>query len=156
MAIVTRRQPRIPLEELCKLPTFLNPVVSWKGDRVAFYWDRTGRMELFVMDLATRAVRQVSHGEVPRAFRTGFAWTRDDREIAFGKDQGGNEQHDLYAIDVATSAVRQLTSDPTAEEHAVEFSTDDQEIEISDEDAERITTVQLAIDYLMEHGVKDE
>ena len=28
--------------------------------------------------------------------------------------------------------------------------------EISDEDAEGITTVQLAIDYLKEHGVSDE
>ena len=37
-----------------------------------------------------------------------------------------------------------------------EFSTDDEEIEISDEDAERITTVQLALDYLKERGVKDD
>ena len=42
---------RIPLEELCKLPTFYLPSVSWKADRVAFYWDKTGRMELHVMDL---------------------------------------------------------------------------------------------------------
>src|SRR5581483_7833769 len=126
MAIVTRRQPHIPLEELCRLPSFFLPVVSWKGDRAAFYWDKTGRLELFVMDLATKAVRQVSHGETPRALRTGFAWTRDDREIAFGKDSGGNEQHDIYAIDVETGAVRQLTSDPAAEEHAVELSPGDQ------------------------------
>lgn len=125
MAVVTRREPRIPLEELCKLPTFFNPIVSWKGDQVAFYWDKSGRMELYVMDLATRAVRQVSHGETPRALRTGFVWTRDDREIAFGKDTGGNEQHDLYVIDVATSSVRRLTSDPGAEEHAAEWSPDD-------------------------------
>jgi dipeptidyl aminopeptidase/acylaminoacyl peptidase len=126
MAISTRRQPRIPLEELCRLPSFFLPVVSWKGDRVAFYWDKTGRMELFVMDLATRAVRQVSHGETPRALRTGYVWTRDDKEIAFGKDTGGNEQHDIYVIDVETSAVRQLTSDPGAEEHAAEWGPDDQ------------------------------
>jgi len=126
MAVETRRQPRIPLEELCRLPSFFFPAVSWKGDRVAFYWDKTGRMELFVMDLATRALRQVSHGEVPRAMRTGIAWSRDDRTIAFGKDAAGNEQHDIYAIDVATGAVTQLTNDPAAEEHAVEFSPDDE------------------------------
>ncbi len=126
MAVTARRQPRIPLEELCRLPSFFLPVVSWKGDRVAFYWDKTGRMELYVMDLRTRAVRQVSHGEVPRALRTGFVWSRDDREIAFGKDSGGNEQHDIHVIDVETAAVRQLTGDPAAEEHASEFSPDDQ------------------------------
>ena len=36
-----------------------------------------------------------------------------------------------------------------------EFSTDVTEIEISDEDAEGITTVQKAIDYLNEKGVQD-
>ena len=37
-----------------------------------------------------------------------------------------------------------------------EFGTDDTPIEISDEDAEGITTVQAAIDYLKEHGVADD
>jgi acyl carrier protein len=36
-----------------------------------------------------------------------------------------------------------------------EFSTNATEIEISDEDAEGITTVQLAIDYLKGQGVQD-
>ena len=36
-----------------------------------------------------------------------------------------------------------------------EFSNDDVQIEISDEDAEEITTVQAAIDYLRENGVED-
>src|SRR5205823_13779768 len=99
--------------------------VSWKGDKVCFYWDKSGRMELYVMDLATKTVRQVSHGEVPRSMRTGFAWSRDDRFIAFGKDTGGNEQHDLYKIEVETGKVDRLTSDPAAGEHAVQFSPDD-------------------------------
>lgn len=125
MAVMTRRQPRIPLEELCRLPSFFFPLVSWKGDQVGFYWDKTGRMELYVMDLNTKEIRQVSHGEVPRAMRTGFTWSRDDRFIAFGKDTGGNEQHDIYKIEVATGKVSQLTNDPAAEEHAVQFSPDD-------------------------------
>lgn len=37
-----------------------------------------------------------------------------------------------------------------------EFGTDDNPIEISDEDAEGITTVQQAIDYLKEKGVADD
>ena len=36
-----------------------------------------------------------------------------------------------------------------------EFSSDGVEIEISDEDAESITTVQAAIDYLRDNGVED-
>ena len=34
-----------------------------------------------------------------------------------------------------------------------EFGSDDNPIEISDEDAEGITTVQAAIDYLKDNGV---
>lgn len=37
-----------------------------------------------------------------------------------------------------------------------EFSTDENTIEISDEDAEGITTVQMAIDYLRSKGVSDD
>jgi len=37
-----------------------------------------------------------------------------------------------------------------------EFSTEDNTIEITDEDAERITTVQMSINYLEEHGVKGD
>jgi acyl carrier protein len=37
-----------------------------------------------------------------------------------------------------------------------EFSTDDRHVEISDEDAEKIVTVQDAVDYIKEHGVEDE
>ena len=36
-----------------------------------------------------------------------------------------------------------------------EFGNDDTPIEITDEDAENITTVQKAIDYLKEKGVQD-
>ena len=125
MAVETRRQPRIPLEELCRLPSFFLPLVSWKGDRVAFYWDKTGRMELWVMDLRTEQFRQVSHGEVPTALRAGFAWSRDDKTIVFAKDAAGNEQHDLYKIDVETSQVTQLTKDPMAQEYVVQFAPDD-------------------------------
>ena len=36
-----------------------------------------------------------------------------------------------------------------------EFSTDDSPLEISDEEAERITTVQQSIDFLTERGIGD-
>jgi acyl carrier protein len=37
-----------------------------------------------------------------------------------------------------------------------EFSTPEMRLEIPDEDAENIKTVQDAIDYLRDHGIKDE
>lgn len=127
MAVTTQRTrtPRISIEELARLPSFYLPTLSWKRDKVAIYWDKTGRLELHVMDLATREIRQVSHGEVPRALRTGFTWTRDDRRILFGRDVEGNEQHDLFKIDVESCAVTQLTSGGLAEHHAIEVGPND-------------------------------
>ncbi len=37
-----------------------------------------------------------------------------------------------------------------------EFSSDNRQIEISDEDAEKIATVQDAVDYIKDHGIEDE
>jgi len=37
-----------------------------------------------------------------------------------------------------------------------EFSTDDNPLEISDEDAEDIATVQAAVDFLTEQGIDDD
>ena len=36
-----------------------------------------------------------------------------------------------------------------------EFSTDEKQLEISDEDAEKITTVGLAIEFLRNQGIED-
>jgi acyl carrier protein len=37
-----------------------------------------------------------------------------------------------------------------------EFSTDEQAVEISDDDAGNIHTIKDAVDYLKQHGVEDE
>lgn len=37
-----------------------------------------------------------------------------------------------------------------------EFSSNGETVEITDEDAEKIVTVQDAVDYLKDHGVEDE
>ena len=37
-----------------------------------------------------------------------------------------------------------------------EFSASSQKVEIPDEDAEKITTVQAAVDYITDLGIKDE
>lgn len=37
-----------------------------------------------------------------------------------------------------------------------EFTTDSNQVEISDEDAEKIVTVQDAVDYIRDRGIEDE
>lgn len=116
---------RLPLEGLVSLPNFYLVSPSWQRDRVAFYWDKSGRIELYVMDLPDGTPRQLSHGEVPRSLRTGFAWSRDGRTIVFGRDRDGDEMHDLFRIDVESGSVTRLTEDGDTQYHILEFSPDD-------------------------------
>lgn len=116
---------RIRLEDIMHLPSVYFPTVSNDGNQLAFYWDATGTMELYVIDLPDGAPRQISKGNVPKSLRAGFIWSQDDRRIVFAKDVGGNEQHDLYSMDVVSGEVSQLTRTPEAQDYAVEFSPDD-------------------------------
>lgn len=122
----TTASARLPLDELVKLPNFYVPSVSWGQDKLAWYADTSGRMELYVLDLPDGQPRQLSHGEVPKALHAGFVWNRAGTTIVFSKDTDGDELHDLYAIDVESGAVTRLTEHPGCQEFAIEFSPDDQ------------------------------
>src|SRR3712207_3122072 len=109
---------QIPLEELASLPTFAFVTPSYSGDQIAFYWDKTGRFELYTMDLRTREVRQLTHGEAPKGLRAGLQWTRDDAAIIFVRDKDGDEQDNLFYLDRESGQVRQLNDDPRTQEYA--------------------------------------
>lgn len=119
-----RTRGTIDVRELWSLPSLYHPVLSHKRDKVAFYWDKSGRIELYIFDLKTKQIRQLSHGEPPRALRSFYIWTPDDRALVFARDEKGDENHDLYRIDATSGAVTRLTNDPKSEKHAIEFSPD--------------------------------
>ncbi len=115
---------QIPLEELARLPKVMFATPSWSGNSVAYFSDRSGRFELYLMDLSTREIRQLTDGEAPRGVRAGFVWSRDDQFIVFCKDRDGDEQHNLFRLRVTTGAVEQLNNDPHSQEYAIEVSPD--------------------------------
>jgi dipeptidyl aminopeptidase/acylaminoacyl peptidase len=97
------------LERLAALPTIAHPTASAGGDRVALYYDVTGRNELHVLDPVTGDLAQWSDGTVPRNARWFVAWAADGERVFFHQDTAGDEQNDLYAID------RDGTVDPVVE-----------------------------------------
>jgi len=86
------------LEELATLPTLAHPTASPDGDAVAFYYDDTGRNEIHVLDIETGSRDIWSDGEVPRDARWYIEWAADGNRVFFHRDEGGNEQNDIYAI----------------------------------------------------------
>ena len=104
------RRRQLDLEGLCRLPTMLFASASPKGDRMAYLSDKTGRIELFVLDVATRKSRQLSDGQLPRVVKFPFAWADPDgRALVFGKDRDGDERAELFRIDAETGSTDQLT-----------------------------------------------
>jgi TolB protein len=78
---------------------------SWSpdGQLVAFHREVGGTPQLFVVDVATRAVRQLTgagRNEDP-------AWAPDSRHLVFVSNRSG--ERELWVLDVETGRLRQLT-----------------------------------------------
>ncbi|AFZ66807.1 S9 family peptidase [Deinococcus peraridilitoris] len=114
----------ISIEELAGLPTITAVTASRSGNFAAFYWDKTGRFELYVLNLRSRELRQVTQGEAPKAPRAGFAWSPDERSIVFSKDHDGDERQALYVLDVQSGGVRALDHQPDSMDYVVDVHPD--------------------------------
>lgn len=112
------------LEELASMPNFFFAQLNHGKDKLAFYWDKTGQHELYVMDLKTKSIQQITNGELPRALRAAYIWSRDDTKIIFTKDKDGDENHNLYEIDLQSRKTSQLTNTPDYQEFIVDSSPD--------------------------------
>lgn len=103
---------RFDMEELLRLPSYYAATVSRRRDQIGLYSDRSGRIELYTIEVAdggTGTPVQVSDGQLPRSPGAGFSWLPDDSAIVFPKDNDGDEQHNLYLLDRQTGHVEQLT-----------------------------------------------
>src|SRR6266566_3471954 len=80
----------------------LSPTFSPDGQSVAFHRDVAGTLQVFVLDVRTRTVRQltsVGRNEDP-------TWAPDSRHLAFVSDRSGYRQ--LWIIDLDTGRIRPL------------------------------------------------
>jgi dipeptidyl aminopeptidase/acylaminoacyl peptidase len=118
------KEKKYTIDILSKIPQIYLPIVSHSKDKVAFYWDKTGILELYTADLKTNEIRQVSHGECPRAIRAGFVWTRDDENLIFAKDKDGDENHNLIKISVKSGKTEPLTGTVGVQNYAADTSPD--------------------------------
>jgi len=99
------------LESLASLPSFHHPTASPDGETVAVYYDDTGRNELHLIDAETGERRVVTDGEVPRNARWPMAWGPNGDAIYYHQDEGGNEQNDVWRLDVDAAALKRGSED---------------------------------------------
>ncbi len=96
--------------------------LSTDGRRLLFSSDRLGNQDLWLLDLETRALTQLTSGPendwAPR-------WSPDESEIAFYSDRSGNR--DIFVLAQESGFIRQITEDPT-EDLQPDWSPDGNEI----------------------------
>jgi TolB protein len=80
------------------------PAWSPDGQSVAFHREVNGTPQVFVLDVATRAVTQVT-GQARNEDPT---WAPDGRHLAFVSDRSGARE--LWVVDLDTGRLRQLTA----------------------------------------------
>lgn len=87
------------LHALAALPKMCRPTVSQSGDRVALYYDDTGRNQLHVLNVASGERTQWSDGNVPKDGNSPLHWDAAGERVFVHVDEGGDEQYDIYAMD---------------------------------------------------------
>lgn len=85
-------------ETLARLPDFHHPAVSSDGT-IAVQYDVTGRNELHLVDPETGEHERLTDGELPRSARWPVEWSGDGERVLFHRDNGGDEQNDVWAVD---------------------------------------------------------
>ena len=108
--------------DLARLPDFYHPSVSSDGERVAYYYDGTGRNELYVQTVDGADRQQVTDGDVPRNARWHVGWL-DAETLLFHRDDAGDEQNDIVALDVETGETAPLVA-PDGQAILFDVSTD--------------------------------
>lgn len=101
--------PLIPRAALFGNPERAQARISPKGDYIAFLAPKDGYLNVFVM----RAGEDVSTAkpittDAKRGIRR-YMWAENGAQILFLQDNGGDENWRLYAADVATGAIKDLT-----------------------------------------------
>lgn len=106
--VAVAEQPSIARADLFGDPVRSGAQLSPRGDVVAFLAPRDGVMNLWVLPVdALDQPRPVTDDRV-RGVRS-FAWGADNASLLYLQDAQGDENYQLYSVDVAGGAPRALT-----------------------------------------------
>tara|TARA_Y100001970_G_scaffold287400_1_gene411980 strand:- start:81 stop:1901 length:1821 start_codon:yes stop_codon:yes gene_type:complete len=89
--------PRIPMEDFFRNPEKSSFRISPSGERIAYMKPWKTRMNVFVLDMKNHKETRLTSSEDRGVY--GFTWLSDKR-IAYVKDDGGDENMHIYAVDI--------------------------------------------------------
>ena len=101
--------PQIPLREFFRNPELAALELSPDGKQVAFLAPVERRLNLFVQGVNEEKPRQVT--DIRDRDIGGYFW-KNGNTLIYLKDDGGDENYHLYAVDIASGQTRDLTPFP--------------------------------------------
>ncbi len=116
----------ITLERLAKIPMIKQLETNESKSKITFVWDKTGRNELYALDVKTLEVEQLTDNHLPDFIVAKHF--NDDRHIFYGKDKDGNQNFDIYMFNLETKESTQLTNTPKNKDYAITLSPDGKKI----------------------------
>jgi dipeptidyl aminopeptidase/acylaminoacyl peptidase len=115
----------IVLEEILALPMQFWAAMGRSSGKIAFVSNKTGRSELYMLDLDKMEFSQLTDGEFPSTPGGYHVWAPDDSYLLFTRDPiPGNEKYDIYSISIPSGKVKQLTNTPEHRDDLGEVSDD--------------------------------
>ena len=110
--------------------------------KIAFISDRTGRNELFLLDLKTNALDQLTDNEMIEKY---LSWSPNGRQIAVTMKPNEEAKEDIYVVDTESRCVSQITNTAYAEQE-IAWSLSGEKIAFhgtTDNDGDQIYTINL-------------
>lgn len=134
---------RISIEDLIALPVQFLGTPGRSSEKIAFVSNRTGKIELHLLDYKTGEFSQLTHGDAYPISPIGLhKWAPDDSYIVFPKDPvPGNEKNNIFKITISDGEVTQLTDTPEFRDDVGEVSPDGTYIVFTSDRSNGITQV---------------
>ena len=110
----------IPREVLFGNPERVAPQISPDGRRLAWVAPDEGVLNVWVADVGSEDARAVTQDR-ERGIRQYF-WAHDGRHLLYLKDEGGDEDWHLHAVDLDTGAITSLTPFDGVQAQVIEVS----------------------------------
>jgi dipeptidyl aminopeptidase/acylaminoacyl peptidase len=107
-ALAQNEVPLIAREKIFGNPTQVAGRLSPDGKWLSWIAPRDGVLNIYVAPAAAPKAARALTSEAKRPIRQYF-WSPDSRQILFINDKGGDENYQLYGVDVVTGAQRSLT-----------------------------------------------
>ena len=111
----------LPVEALLTTTQTRGFAHSYDGRKLAYISDATGRPNLWIMNADGTGAKQLIQNNDRQ---TSARFTRDDMQVVYSQDRGGNEYYDIYVVPVSGGEPRNLTNTADVSETVREFSPD--------------------------------